>query len=262
MSWGGEKWRLIGAYFLKKFQRNPSHLRFLGYKISFHSRQNALGIVREIFFLGDYAFKTDSTAPRILDAGANIGLATLFFKRYYPKAHITSFEAAPENFKLLEENIERNGLQNVTPIFGVLGKDTSTRTFFYNPERPGGSTGLGSVAESKTRSNFVKTEVPGIKLSTYITEEIDLLKMDIEGGEGDVFQELEESGKLRHIKQMVFEYHANESNTENKLTDILSTLERNNFSTVIYDNEGGYFGKQMRPFPVYHFMIRAYRKEK
>jgi FkbM family methyltransferase len=48
-----------------------------------------------------------------LDCGANIGLATLFFKRLYPESEIHAFEPDPETFKMLRRNVEQNSLSYV-----------------------------------------------------------------------------------------------------------------------------------------------------
>src|SRR5438045_4004967 len=45
---------------------------------------------------GHYAFSTTNPAPRILDCGANVGLASLYWKRTHPGARITAFEADPK----------------------------------------------------------------------------------------------------------------------------------------------------------------------
>src|SRR5262245_14445884 len=43
---------------------------------------------RTIFLRNEYFFQTDKKKPLILDCGANIGLATLFFKQLYPDSEI------------------------------------------------------------------------------------------------------------------------------------------------------------------------------
>jgi FkbM family methyltransferase len=48
---------------------------------------------------------SNSEKPIIIDAGANIGLATLWFKAQYPKATIISIEPDAENFAVLKENV-------------------------------------------------------------------------------------------------------------------------------------------------------------
>jgi FkbM family methyltransferase len=257
-----EKVRLISAYvLLSLLPKQPHTVSFLGYTIFCNARTNCIGIIREVFLLGDYAFRSTSEAPRIFDVGANIGLTTLFFKRYYPNAHITSFEAMPENFENLKKNIETNSLQNVTLVHGFLGSESGTREVFYNPKRPGGSTGFATVAEAKGADKFSKVSVPALRLSDHIDSPIDLLKMDVEGAEGEILNDLDTNKKLTFVREMVFEYHANPANVNNDLGSILNILENNNFSVVIYDNENGQYGKALKPSKSYHVMIRAYQKK-
>src|SRR5688572_8635835 len=49
----------------------------------------------EIFKRGIYRFETPSESPQIIDCGANIGLSVIYFKRLFPAARITAFEADP-----------------------------------------------------------------------------------------------------------------------------------------------------------------------
>lgn len=73
--------------------KQKAHL--LGFLVSYLGEKQFRYLLWEIFIRGEYFFETEKTAPVILDCGANIGLATLFFKRIYPKARITCGEADP-----------------------------------------------------------------------------------------------------------------------------------------------------------------------
>jgi FkbM family methyltransferase len=78
--------------------------------------------------LHTYYFETDNPLPFIIDAGAQIGMSTLYFKKQYPGAEIVAIEPNTINFKLLEENIWENQLDNVTTIQAALtgyGSETS-----------------------------------------------------------------------------------------------------------------------------------------
>lgn len=236
-----------------------NHVSFLGYSIHGESRANVVGIVKEVFLKGDYVFQTDAPAPRIIDAGGNIGITTLFFKQQFPNAHIQVFEAAKRNHELLKQNVTDNHLSDVQVVFGALGKTEGTRTLYFNEKKPGGSTMSPDVVSSKTTSVFVPEDVPALQLSRFIEEDIDLLKLDVEGAEGEILEELESSGALSRIKQIVMEYHANPSNESNDLTTLMGRLERSGFSLVLYDNEHGAYGKLLKKAPHYHFMIRAFR---
>src|SRR6185295_11883552 len=100
-------------------------------------------------------------------------------------------EAAPDNFSYLKQNIEQNHLTHVTPVFGALSSAKGEQQFFFNTKRPGSSTGMPGVAASKKTSTFSKVTVPAIRLSDYVTEDVDLLKLDVEGAEGVILRDLD-----------------------------------------------------------------------
>lgn len=123
-----------------------------GYRISTDHFENFRGIVREVFLLGDYYFKSRVSQPTIIDCGGNIGLTALYFKWLYPNARLTVFEPAPENIRLLKENLERNGMKDVRVVEAALSDKAGTIKFWANEERPGGSTSTREVFESKSRN--------------------------------------------------------------------------------------------------------------
>ena len=61
-------------------------------------------------------FCSTQPTPRILDCGANVGLASLYFKRLYPQARITAYEADPDIYQCLRNNLRRNGASDVETI--------------------------------------------------------------------------------------------------------------------------------------------------
>ena len=67
------------------------------------------------------------------------------------------------------------------------------------------------------------------RLSTFISGEIDLLKLDIEGMEEPVLDELAASSKLRLVREMMIEVHHNLPGSPSRLSRILSLLEHNGF---------------------------------
>src|SRR5215467_13838161 len=60
----------------------------------------------EIFLRGEYLFASKSPSPVILDCGANIGMASLFFKWLYPQSVVYAFEPDKNTFLMLQKNIE------------------------------------------------------------------------------------------------------------------------------------------------------------
>ena len=182
--------------------------------------------VKDIFESKIYHFESVNNKPNIIDAGGYIGISTLYFKKMYPTARITVFEPDPSIFKVLQENINKNGIKDVNAINSGLGKEEGLLDF-----SPDGADG-GSCYD-KTDSKFkVKIE----RLSNFIESEIDLLKMNIEGAEGDVFEEIEP--KIYLVREIIFEYHCF-SNLNQNIGKILNILDRNNFKYFVTDKVGG-----------------------
>ena len=83
---------------------------------------------REIWVHHAYYIDDLESPKRIVDMGAHIGLATLYFAQMYPEAKIVAYEPDHANFELLTKNISENNLLNVeliqaavAPTSGELG---------------------------------------------------------------------------------------------------------------------------------------------
>jgi hypothetical protein len=73
-------------------------------------------------------------------------------------------------------------------------------------------------------------DVTQVRLSDYVTEEVDLLKLDVEGSEWEVLDDLMEAGKMRSIRRLVIEYHHLMDAPVPRLGDFLKRLEGSGFS--------------------------------
>jgi hypothetical protein len=71
------------------------------------------------------------------------------------------------------------------------------------------------------------------KLSSFIIEKTDLLKLDIEGSELFVLKDLAATNKITLIERMIIEYHSDEENEENQLSALLAILEDEDFSYIL-----------------------------
>src|SRR5688572_1057568 len=87
--------------------------RMFGFNVTGSSYGELLYLFREIFLERQYHFESQKSSPTILDCGANIGMAILFFKKCYPECRITAFEANPVTFGYLKKNVTGNNLTNV-----------------------------------------------------------------------------------------------------------------------------------------------------
>ena len=86
-----------------------------------------------------------------------------------------------------------------------------------------------------TPDTYNTIKVPAVKLSSYINQPIDLLKIDIEGMEDMVLNEIE--GKLKFIKDIRMEYHGSAVSDEiNSIERIVSIANRNDLKIMITQN--------------------------
>lgn len=163
------------------------------------------GLKTEIFARGIYDLEITKPNPLIIDAGAHVGLATLFFKTRYPKSRIIAVEPHPENVKHLDNNIWFNKLVDVTVIEAALGSNPGEHELFFDASGDQWFSTAGFTKGAWDHSQTsVPIRVPTIPLDALIGEPVDLLKMDIEGAEIDV---LRSSKKLDLITNVIIELH-------------------------------------------------------
>ena len=195
----------------------------LNFKVKRLGRDSFRIVLWEIFYKGEYRFESSVQSPLILDCGANIGLATLYFKHIYPKARVVAFEADPDTAAALRENVSANQLQDVSVHNLMLTNAEGEFTFFAGGE---GSL-MGSATPGRTSSREIR--VKGARLSEFVDETVHLLKLDVEGAEFDVMTDLIATGKIRLIERMVIEYHHKIDGARSRLAEFLGMLEQNGF---------------------------------
>jgi FkbM family methyltransferase len=195
--------------------------RFQGFDIAYLHRASYMLAFREIFARQQYYYRSATEAPVIFDCGANLGLATIYFKWLYPKAAIHAFEPDPATFKVLERNITTNHLADVTAHNCALWDSDTEIPFFIHKTVQGGL----RMSTNGDRLDGTEVRVPGRRLSSFIDEPIDLLKVDVEGAEHRVFCDLLSSNKLSLIRQMFIEYHHRIGGGPSRLASFLEMLE-------------------------------------
>lgn len=218
---------LLQAYY--RFQRLPrttgadATIDFLGYRFHYLDASTASHLFREIFVERLYDVAIDSDRPRILDCGSNIGMSVLFFRHRFPNAVITAFEPHPIAFKTLRKNVEHNHL-DVTLHQIAVAERSGTVDFYCNDDV---SDSLDmSLLPNRTEQSI---EVQARCLSDYVDDEIDLLKLDVEGAEEQVLRELADSGALGRIRSIACEYHHHRPVRSDRLSETLAILETNGF---------------------------------
>lgn len=231
---------LFSLYCRKRFSRSPQPYRerIHGYSLQVTDSDNFYIQYKDEFIRHIYHFKPMRPDPLIIDGGSNIGMSILYFKHTYPLARITGFEPDPMIFKLLQENVSSNQLQNITLINAGLSATRGQRTFIPD-DSSGGHIGNGE------KSISVRME----QLSDYLTEPVDFLKLNIEGEEFSVLQESAARGRLKNIREMVIEYHG-WPNAKQRLGDILVLLDEQGFRYLVHDFDSETCGTSKPPFHI------------
>ncbi len=184
-------------------------------------------LFKEVFISNDYYFEAATNAPIIVDCGANIGMSILYFKKLYPEARITAFEANPHAFAMLKQNVESNHLEDVH-LHNVALYDAETEISFFIGEDVG--TLLGSIKPERGGGNELK--VRAARLSTYLADmdQVDLIKMDVEGAEVKIFADLLASGTITKAREYIVEYHHNMDDNKSNLAGFLQLFESSGYS--------------------------------
>jgi FkbM family methyltransferase len=200
-----------------------SEVKCFEFDIKINDGPNFFVQYKDEFLRGIYRFDSARENPLIIDGGCNMGLSILAFKHFYPRARIIGFEPDPKIFALLKENVERNHLSDVRLINAGLGGKKGRLGF--SPDAAAGGQLVAGRAE---------VEVDVVTLSEYLSEEVDFLKLNIEGLEWDVLREAADAGRLRNVREIVVEYHGWAKGPQ-KLGAILNLLDEQGFRYLVHD---------------------------
>jgi len=199
------------------------------YRVKINDGPNYYVLYKDLFIRRIYHFAADRKAPLIIDGGSNIGLSILYYKSVYPDARIIGFEPDPAVYPYLEENIRRNGITDVQLRQAGLAAREGNLTLLSD-----GACGsaLAPHAARIGTETWTRYEVPCVRLSAFITEPVDMLKLNIEGAEWEVLHEAGE--RLHLVRRVLIEYH-HLPGLERNLHQILGLLHDQGFTYAIND---------------------------
>ncbi len=155
------------------------------YPVNIRLRTTDDTVYKHVLVEGEYAFDLPFAPKTVVDVGANIGMASIYFAHRYPEARIIAVEPEASNFALLARNVRP--YPAITPIQAALwSRDGEISINDPDPRvsRPG-------------KSGFVTREGSGVAVRAISMESlmratgissVDLLKVDIEGAEKEVFE--------------------------------------------------------------------------
>jgi FkbM family methyltransferase len=173
---------------------------------------------------GEYEANYDGIGLDILDIGANVGSFALWATARWPGSHVRSYEPHPGTFDFLKRNTD--GRRDITIVNAALFPGPNRKATFHSRFAGDGESGLAAYSAD--------TFVAGTMVETYEVDVVDpaslpsadVVKIDIEGGEGDVLAHL----NLSNTSLVLLEFQ-NRKNRE----QIRATLARD--FDLLHDEE-------------------------
>ena len=179
------------------FKARERTIRFRnGAIVTYRLNRGDIQGIREVWFDQNYRLPFDLKIDRVVDLGANIGLTSLYLAKTYGVRSIVAVEPNPANAILTRRNLAQNGV-TAHVIEAAVGPQDGFAHFSDAID-----SNLGAVSNEGRAVRM-------ISIPTLCSEEgigtIDLLKMDIEGGE----QALLSGGIewLINIRTIIAEFH-------------------------------------------------------
>lgn len=155
----------------------------LHHPVALRAKTSDVEVFHQIFIGGELEFDLHTSPSCIIDAGANIGLAALYFSSRFPMAKILALEVETANFELLRHNTAfysnitcfKKALWSGPANLSITNPTAESWSFQVGPATNGDEEGIPAVGVKDLAEMFE-------------SRRIDLLKIDIEGAEKEVFQ--------------------------------------------------------------------------
>jgi FkbM family methyltransferase len=135
----------------------------------------------------------------IVDLGANVGMSCLYWLATYPRANVIAFEPHPGHAAQCQKNLERNGFLPRTTLHAAAVSAANGRAWLSDA---GTSSQLGNPA-----GNGFEVQVVDV-FPLLVGRRIDILKIDIEGGEYEIMEDPRFA--MLDVRAIVMEWHERE----------------------------------------------------
>jgi FkbM family methyltransferase len=192
------------VYARAKFGRQELLLNVPGLRGSLRLRSGTSDrpTFQKVFLEREYDIDIGFTPRLIIDGGANVGYASVYFSQRYPDALVLAVEPVLRNFRLLTSNTE--AYPNIRRFNHALWP----RRTYLRIENPSGNVDAFRVRETDRAALHA---IPAISIPDLLQEtgadSIDLLKLDVEGAEKELFEDQASAGWLARTRALIVELH-------------------------------------------------------
>ena len=187
--------------------RNFEPLRLWYPEVDLYASKNPWLLYREIFGRECYAPTVSmGERPRILDLGANIGLASLYFLTRWPQARLTAFEPNPRAFTLLARNLAPAKFPSAEIRVEAAALSTADGTVEFTVPLGNPTAVYASISQRGVTGQAIeRVSVPMRDARRVFAEPFDLVKLDIEGHEYSVLEHA--LPRAETVRSLIIEFH-------------------------------------------------------
>ena len=200
------------------------------------------GVERSIYNTGSYEDGSLWIMSRILtkndiviDAGANIGLMTLFFSKTLGVKKVFSFEPVPDTFKILEKNIKINRVNNVEAYQLALSNKKNKQLIYLNLNINRGAASL-NIRESGSKGIEINVSSLNQLAANCKFGKIDFCKIDVEGTELKLLQGSEFLFKQEIKPSLCIEY-SREVESNDSVSELYDFLKERDY--ILFKSKKG-----------------------
>lgn len=213
-------------------RRNRQQERFLGYRVRFFDYGEFVSQFRDFFLERWLYFTAGTPRPLIIDCGGHIGMPVLFFKYLYPDAEVWSFEPDDRAFAIMRDNVEANSLSDVHLVrAAICDRDGSTAFYARNDRTSSVGSSIFQAQVGVQGHESRVASVPCQRLSPYVNRSVAFLKMNIEGAEYEVINDI--ASRLGHVSELLISSHVSSRDDASKLRQMLDLLDRAGFGYTL-----------------------------
>lgn len=216
IGWSAAFWVRLHDVMLRRLNFKPALAIQLKPKNAIYSLRMRTGkssdreVLGQIFINSDYEAVALTSPLSIIDLGANVGYTSAYFLSRYPLAKVLAVEPDPDNFLICQRNLAPFGAR-ATVLHGAAWSGVGSLAVKKGVFGDGRewATMVCAPTEAKTGDPIVQAYDIDSLIALTDSGEIDLLKIDIEGSERELFSR-NTAAWLPKVKNICIELHGEE----------------------------------------------------
>ena len=174
----------------------------------------------------------------VIDIGANVGLYTFEASKLVGNSgKVIAFEPDSYNFEVLSLRLKKSGRKNITLVNKALSNISGHTKLFIDPFSPGNH----SFSSDNLYSGKDYIEVPTVRLDDYLKEnaieKVDVIKIDVQGAEGLVFEGARGILKNNDLKMLMEFWPHGMAQVTSDVEKVMQELEDIGYTFTILDKK-------------------------